>query len=243
MSDFKLPSSSELPTIEAAALKALPIFPLPSTLLLPQTIISLHIFEPRYRRMLEDIADGYRTLAVAMLDESGQPDRFGRPPVFPIAGVGVLRRSAKLPDGRYNILVEGVVRADITDELDPLPNVPYRRVRARPLIDVQTAPREAVDSAVSALRALTSRVISEMGGTDAEIMERLNEIEEPGTLADLIAAAAVQDPIERQKILAEVDVLKRIELAAGALGTLVLRAREVSPKSTPLGWGGTSGEA
>ena len=71
------------------ALASLPVFPLPGTLLLPQTMVSLHVFEPRYRKMMEHVLDGHRCLAVAMLDENGQPDTYGRPPLHAVAGVGV----------------------------------------------------------------------------------------------------------------------------------------------------------
>jgi uncharacterized protein len=242
VNELKLPSLSEMPVVPPGALDVLPIFPLPGTLLLPQTIISLHVFEPRYRHMMEDVINGHRTFAVAMLDEGGEPDRYGRPPVHPVAGVGVLRRSARLPDGRYNVLVEGVIRADIKDELEPVSAVPYRRVRARPLSDVVSAPEEEIESAANALRALCSRVVSALGSADAEIMERLNEISEPATLADMIAAAAVQDLEDRQRILAELDVLKRIELASGALGALLIKSSTGSNKAA-RGWGPGSGEA
>ena len=241
MSELKLPSLAEMPTVPPEALDALPIFPLPGTLLLPQTIVSLHVFEPRYRRMMADLIDGHRALAVAMLDESGAPDQWGRPPVYPVAGVGVLRRSAKLPDGRYNILVEGVLRANIAEELEPTASVPYRRVRAKPLADATTARPEEIENAANALRALCSRAVSAMGTGDAEVMERLNEISDPGMLADMIAAAAIQEVEDRQKILAEMDVLRRVELASGALGALLLKSS--SPSQPPPGWGQSSGQA
>jgi hypothetical protein len=238
VSNLTFPPLSEVPTVDPAALLALPIFPLPSTLLLPQTIVSLHVFEPRYRRMMEDILEGHRAMAIAMLDEGGPPDLYGRPPVFPVAGVGVLRRSARLPDGRFNILIEGVLRANISKEMDPRPDLPYRRVRAEPLSDVYSATKEQIASATNALRALTARVVTEIGGTDNEVIERLGEIDDPGTLADMIAAATVQDVEDRQRILSEVDVIKRIELASGALGALLLKASKPAPA-----WGGSSGQA
>jgi hypothetical protein len=83
--------------------------------------------------------------------------------------------------------------------------------------------------------------VGELGGADPEVMERLSEIHEPGTLADMVAAAALQDPEERQRILAEPDVGKRIEIASGALGALMLRVHEKNRRSEPPGWGVGSG--
>jgi hypothetical protein len=103
------------------ALTALPVFPLPGVLLLPGTLISLHIFEPRYRRMMEDVLEGHRAIAVAMLNERGPPDRFGRPPVHGVASVGV-RRSARLPDAATTSCSRGAAGHD-REEIDR-PSIP-----------------------------------------------------------------------------------------------------------------------
>jgi Lon protease-like protein len=220
-----------------AALSELPLFPLPGTVLIPGTFISLHIFEPRYRRMIEDCVEGHRCLAIAMLDENGQADLYARPPVFRVAGAGVLRRSARLPDGRFNVVLEGVARVDISDEHPP--SRTYRRARARILENVMPANTSRLDTAVASLRALTSRVLATLDSDRAEALEGLAELEDAGQLADMIAAAALKDEHERQRVLSAINLLERVELVAGALGTLLLE-EEIEPAR---GWGVTLGEA
>ncbi len=220
------------------ALLELPLFPLPGTVLLPGTFMSLHVFEPRYRRMIEDCADGHRVLAIAMIDEDGTPDRFERPPLHDIAGVGLLRRSARLPDGRFNIVVEGLARVNIADELDP--GLLYRRARAWIVDDVVPDDKSDLESSLASVRSLAARIVAQMGGADGEIIERLNEVEEPGTLADLIAAAAIKDALDRQKILAEPNVILRLHLAGAALAALLLKG---SDTATAPGWGIGPGKA
>ncbi|MBI4817769.1 MAG: LON peptidase substrate-binding domain-containing protein [Deltaproteobacteria bacterium] len=211
--------------ISDAALAALPVFPLSGTLLLPHTFASLHIFEPRYRSMISDIVDEARAFAIALLDDEGQPDEFQRPPLFPVAGVGILRRSARLPDGRFNVLVEGVARVEISDELPPDPRYRYRRARAKRLKDVLPKDPSVLVSSVAALTALTTHVVHAMGG-DSDLVKRLAELDDPGQLADTVAEAALQDQLERQRFLAELDVQKRIEMASSALGALYLKSQE-----------------
>jgi Lon protease-like protein len=224
-----------------AALAELPIFPLPGTVLLPRTLMSLHIFEPRYRRMMEDCADGHRVLAVALLNEKGTPDLYGRPPIHPVAGVGILRRSARLPDGRFNIVLEGAFRANVEDELGP--DLPYRRVRARLLPDEQPNDPHALEHEVASVRSLCARVVAQMASSDLDVMERLNEVAEPGALADLIAAAAIQEAVERQRILAEPNVQRRLNLAGAALAHILLRTQESSTTTSHFGWGIGPGKA
>lgn len=229
--------------IDPTDLQALPIFPLPGTVLLPHTEIALHVFEPRYRRMLDDVMDGPRLLGMATLDHEGDPDRFDRPPVFPIAGVGIVRRSVRLPDGRYNIVLEGAIRADISEELDPSPSVPYRRVIARQLADKPPDDATELDEAVTAVRALCTRVVADMAGGPTNALRRLNEVHDGGALADMVAAAVIHDLGERQRILTELDVMQRLQLAAGAIGELVIRSDEASSEPTPVGWGVGTGKA
>jgi uncharacterized protein len=227
--------------IAPEALAALALFPLPGTVLLPGTFMSFHIFEPRYRRMMDDCSDGHRVLAIAMIDEEGTPDRFGRPPIHRVAGVGLLRRSARLPDGRYNIVVEGLARVDVAEELDP--DLSYRRARAHILDDIVPDDKSDLESSLASVRSLAARVVAQMGAADGEIIERLNEVEEPGTLADLIAAAAIKDALDRQKILAEQNVILRLHLAGAALAALLLKGHDGTNETATLGWGIGPGKA
>lgn len=223
------------------ALAELPLFPLPDGVLLPHTYLSLQIFEPRYRRMMEDCVEGHRVMAIAMLDECGSPDRYGRPPIRSIAGVGLLRRSARLPDGRYNIVIEGMLRANIEDELAP--DRPYRRAHAVVIDDDNIGAHRDLESAITSVRSLCARVVAQMSDSDADVMDRLNEVSDPGALADLIAAATIQETLDRQKILEESNVLKRLNLAGASLAALLLRAEEDAPAKHTVGWGIAPGKA
>lgn len=228
--------------IEESALAELPIFPLPGMVLLPRTLVSLHIFEPRYRRMMEDVIEGHRVLAIGMLDEDGTPDRFGRPPIHRVAGVGILRRSARLPDGRFNIVIEGSLRADISDE--HAPGLPYRRCRARAILDELPADPRTLDATLASVRGLCAQLALRLQSDDAEVLEKLNEVTEAGPLADMVAAAVLQDSVERQRILEEANIGKRLERAAASLASLLLKAGEDDDGSAPsAGWGIGTGKA
>src|SRR6266487_254461 len=100
----------------AQALKALPIFPLPKTVLFPGAVLPLHIFEPRYRAMIGDCLTRDKALAVALIREDAPRDGNNHPAIEPVAGVGLIVDHAKLADGRYDILVHGQARVRL-DEL------------------------------------------------------------------------------------------------------------------------------
>jgi uncharacterized protein len=96
------------------------LFPLPNLVLYPHVMQPLHIFEGRYREMLEDSLAGDRLIAMALLEPGWEPDYESRPPVAPYACLGKVVTHHRLPDGRYNLLLMGVARVRIVRELDPL---------------------------------------------------------------------------------------------------------------------------
>ena len=108
------------------------MFPLDHVTLMPHAVLPLHIFEPRYRHMVSDALDGpgQIAMAVTMPGEGGDPYR---PTLRPAVCVGQIVQHHKLPDGRYNIALQGVCRARIMQELPDDEDVPYRRAYLQPL--------------------------------------------------------------------------------------------------------------
>ncbi len=226
-------------TISSVELAEVPIFPLPGTVLLPRTFISLHIFEPRYRAMMEFCIEGPRLLAMATLDDRQLPDAQSRPAIFATAGLGALRRAAKLPDGRFNLVLEGIARVDLSNELPP--DRVFRRAQARLLEDQGVS--KALQRETASLRALALRVLTQLQSDNQELVASVSEVAEPGPLADLVAAAVIESARDRQRILEAVDVGDRLELTAGLVGALLLDNDDKPDGSPSLGWGIATGKA
>jgi Lon protease-like protein len=90
------------------------LFPLKGVVLFPETILPLHIFEPRYRQMTADALADDRRIAMAIpATESDDEPR----PIHPIVCIGVIHKEMRLPDGRYKLILKGEGRARITSEL------------------------------------------------------------------------------------------------------------------------------
>src|SRR5262249_35530744 len=121
-----------LQRVEGAA-AALKVFPLPSAVLFPHTVLPLHIFEPRYRELVKAALVGDRVMAMAQLEPGYEGSYAGRPRMRPMICAGVIAWYEELEGGRYNIIVQGTVRARIVEELPP--DHPYREVRASILPD------------------------------------------------------------------------------------------------------------
>src|SRR5882672_2663150 len=131
--------------------RIVPMFPLPNVFLFPGTLMPLHIFEPRYRQMIEDSLDGPGRLVVATVLEAHHDECAGAPPVHHVAGLGEIARHERLPDGRFLIVLAGLARVLIREvPSDRL----YRKVEAIPLREV-----EAGKGREAGLRARLERAV------------------------------------------------------------------------------------
>lgn len=114
--------------------KAMPLFALDNAALLPQQVLHLHIFEPRYLQMVAHALDGNGQFAIAVFEgKRWKQEYHGRPPLRPAVCIGQIVQHEKLADGRYNLLVQGVCRARILDEEAPSEERLYRLARLEPV--------------------------------------------------------------------------------------------------------------
>ena len=79
-----------------AATASIPVFPLPNVVLFPNVFLPLHIFEPRYRQMVDDALTGDRIIGMVLLRPGWEADYEGRPPVYPIGCAGVITHAERL---------------------------------------------------------------------------------------------------------------------------------------------------
>jgi len=112
----------------------LPVFPLTGVLLLPGTVLPLHIFEPRYRNMVEDAlnADSIFGMIQPFVPQQDNRPLPGTeketPELYKVGCAGHVERYKKSPDGRFFVQLKGINRFRFEEELPVLRG--YRRVRA-----------------------------------------------------------------------------------------------------------------
>ena len=95
------------------------LFPLPNLVLFPHVMQPLHVFEPRYRQMVELAMADDQLIAMAVLAPGWEKDYDGRPPVEPVACLARIANCQALADGRFNIMVLGLRRIELLRELPP----------------------------------------------------------------------------------------------------------------------------
>jgi Lon protease-like protein len=204
-------------------LDRLPIFPLPGAVLLPYALMPLHVFEPRYRKLIRDCQSGAGVLALANIPAEARRERREPPRVLPVIGAGILARVDALPDGRSNIVVRGVLRARILDELPS--QEPYRLVRAEPLADL-IADVDAARRQAEELRQLVLAYCSQRPGPAATALAQMaGSTAEPGELADAIAAMVIEAPHERQQLLETTSPEERLRRVSHQLLSLLAQTQ------------------
>jgi uncharacterized protein len=195
------------------------IFPLPQVALFPHAILPLHVFEPRYREMVRDCLAGDRRMAVAALAPGYETSYHERPPVRAVCGVGEVVAHEALADGRSNILLRGVARGRIVEELPPTES--YRRVRWQPIED-RLPPGFDGPRALSAMILLADQIALKLPSGQETLRELARSQPAPGPLTDVLAAALVTDPDARQSLLEEPDVAVRVERVSERLASILL---------------------
>jgi Lon protease-like protein len=174
--------------------QTLRLFPLGEVVLFPETLLPLHVFEPRYRKMLADSLAGDRLIGVVLI-RSGDPA--GNADIYPTGCAGRIVRHEPLEDGRSLIVLRGTVRFRIRREL-PL-DEPYRVVDAQALYEAP-APAEFMRPWRSELRRNVDAYVRAMSG-DVEPLDKIFAKHDLERIVNYLSASLPLDVVERQSLL------------------------------------------
>lgn len=200
--------------------RQIPIFALPGVVLLPGTMLPLHIFETRYRSMVADALEGDRTIGMALMKpgwEAGGRD----PEVFSVGGAGEIVESERLEDGRYNILLQGRFRYRILQEAPP---EPYRQARVE---EIASLPFPDPSSEARA-RQLATRLFEQVRGV-MDLPPLPDEDLSPERLASEVALRLRYAPPELQALLETDSLPNRFDALTGRLREWRRRIRFLAP--------------
>ncbi len=204
------------------------LFPLPNLVLFPDGFAPLKVFEDRYVQMVQDALSDDGLIGMALLQPGWEADYQGNPEIHPVVCLGKILRSKNLPSGKYDILLYGLFRARIVEEIAAYP---YRRAQVQVLDDFAPT-MHAEQIAKNMRRALDlvpgrksviwemRRMANQLRGVDATA----------GRYADAVANASDLQPADRYELLAETDVLRRLERLIELLET---RAYAGAPQTPP----------
>lgn len=172
----------------------IPMFPLPDVVLFPNVFLPLHIFEPRYRDMVRDALSGDRIIGMALLKAGWQRHADPNPPVYPIGCAGLITHVESLPDGRYNVVLRGFERFQVTSENQELA---YRRASVDGVPEhVSGEERRALHNNRHRLEQLLDKQL-ERSGTESKVPRDMPDDD----LVNALSQYLEFDPVEKQALL------------------------------------------
>jgi ATP-dependent Lon protease len=184
----------------------LPVLPLRETVPFPDTLSPLAVGQDRSIELVNDVLAGNRMLVmVASRDPSAEQP--GPEQLYDIGVVGAVARMLKVPDGSLRILVQGSQRVKIERWVR---EQPYLVAEISQLPDVIDAPATEIEALKRTVQQTFSRIVEQVPYLPEELQLAVSNLDDPGALSNLIAGALRLPADEKQQLLEEVDVAKRL---------------------------------
>lgn len=186
----------------------LPLLPIRDIVIYPFMIIPLFVGRESSIKTVEHAINHTDRLLLL----AGQKDVTAENPlpqeIYELGTVAMIMRMRKLPDGRLKILVQGLAKARITEYLQ---NSPFFQVKVAKVEDVQVDPNHvAVNALMRTVRESLEKVINVGKILSPDILMILEDIHDPGRLADLVASNLNLHVAEAQLILEILDPIERL---------------------------------
>ncbi len=200
---------------KVSGVSELPLFPLPMVLF-PGVPLPLHIFEPRYRQMLDDIRATNNLFGLSYLEDASENEI---PPAGHVGCVAEVTEAQTLPDGRSNILTVGVIRYRIEKYVEReseylTAQVSFFEDEPEDIESLRGAAQEVAATFTRIARAV--RIINDERANLPDISDT-----EPQRLSFLVAAAVELDTNAKQVLLELRSTSERLDRLSGVLSLVV----------------------
>jgi ATP-dependent Lon protease len=203
---------------------ALPVLPLKDAVAYPDNLTPLAVGQERSIKLIDDVLSGERTL-VLVASRDPELDEPTPEQLYEVGVVGVVARMLKVPDGTMRILVQATERVRISDYVT---EKPYLVARIEALPD-EVEPSPELEALTRNVQRTFSEIIEQIPYLPEELQLAVTNIDDPSALGHLIAGALRIPTEEKQELLEEVDVAKRLrrlsELLARELEVIQLGSR------------------
>ena len=205
--------------------EALPVLPLRETVTYPESLTPLAVGQERSIRLVDDVLGSNRMLAM-VASRDPEEEVPGPQQLYEVGVVGVVARMLKVPDGTIRILVQGAQRV----RLGPyLAEEPYLVASVEELPDVIEESPE-LEALTRNVQTTFSEIIEQIPYLPEELQMAVANIEEPSALAHLIAGALRISTEEKQELLEELNVGRRLR----RLSQILARELEVIQLGTQI---------
>jgi ATP-dependent Lon protease len=192
----------------------LPLMAVRDVVVFNYMILPLFVGRPGSVSAVNDAMNGDKLLMLVTQKDATSDDPYVDD-LYRVGMVSMIMRTLKMPDGRLKVLVQALSKAQIKsfEQEDP-----HFRVKIGLLEELETDKiTVAVEALMRLVREQTEKIMSLRGILSSDLMMIINNIEEPGRLADLVGSNLRLKISESQKILETMDPVKRLRLVAKLL--------------------------
>ena len=234
------------------AVKSMPLFPLGRTVLLPHTVLPLHVFEPRYVQLIRHIQKSHQLFAIPRLKDHvffTETERIqDQPPIHSIAGIAKIMQIEELDNDRYNIWTVGVGTMYIEEELPvhPLPidhqdSFLYRRGRGRICLpsfdgDLQSCASNSDKQEEISVKEgkeqvlLTKHLLLQVSQKCPQMQDEVSKLVEPNVepdcLLNVLAHLFIKSTSQKQIFLEEMNLGQKSIIINDILADIVITCNE-----------------
>jgi len=192
--------------IEASATQVFPVLPLRDIVVFPHMIVPLFVGRDKSVRALEDVMKADKQILLLAQKNASQDDPAPED-IHSVGTIGSVLQLLKLPDGTVKVLVEGGRRARVLSFAE---NKDFFEANAEILDETNIDPQE--------LEALSRSVVAEFEQyvklnkkIPPEVLVSLNQIDDPGKLADTVASHLQLKISDKQELLEIQSANERLE--------------------------------
>lgn len=193
------------------------VFPLPNLVMFPHVMQPLHVFEPRYRAMLEEAIEDDRLIALGVLAPGWEQHYEGRPPLRSTACLCRIATHQRTDKGTYNVLLLGVRRLRLVREMPP--KKLFRVVESEILED-----EEPLDVPTEETVQLQQRLLTAFKSVLPKIPDAFEQLDQLlgnqitlGMLSDIVAYTIDLDLEWKIRLLSECNVINRAAMLLDAI--------------------------
>jgi ATP-dependent Lon protease len=192
-------------TVQTRLPEALPVLPLKDSVPFPDTLTPLAVGQERSVKLVNDVLAGNRML-VMVASRDGEIENPAPEDLYEVGVVGTVARMVKMPDGTLRILVHGAQRVRL---LKFVQLQPYLVARIEEAPD-EVAPSTELEGLFRSVQNTFVRIIEEVPYLPEELQVAVTNLEDPAELAHMIASALRIKTEERQELLEELSVARRL---------------------------------
>ena len=203
------PASAEVRT---ALPEALPVLPLRDSVAFPETMMPLAIGQERSIKLVNDVLGGNRML-VMVAAKGAENEEPGPDDLYDVGVVGVVARMLKVPDGSVRILVQCSQRVELGSYVATEPFLVARISEAPD----EVIPSPELEGLHRNVQSTFSRIIEELPYLPEELQMAVANLDDPAELAHMIAGALRVKTEEKQRLLEERNVTKRLRFLSEIL--------------------------